>query len=29
MGINTNLMRVLGLGLANALVALSGSLVAQ
>ncbi len=29
LGVNTNLVRVLGLGLANALVALSGSLVAQ
>jgi len=29
LGVNTNVVRVLGLGLANALVALSGSLVAQ
>jgi putative ABC transport system permease protein len=29
LGVNTNVMRVLGLGLANALVALTGSLVAQ
>jgi putative ABC transport system permease protein len=29
LGVNTNTVRVLGLGLANALVALSGSLVAQ
>jgi len=29
LGVNTNVVRVIGLGLANALVALSGSLVAQ
>lgn len=29
LGVNTNVVRVLGLGLANALVAMSGSLVAQ
>jgi putative ABC transport system permease protein len=29
LGVNTNVVRILGLGLANALVALSGSLVAQ
>ena len=29
LGVNTNIVRVLGLGVANALVALSGSLVAQ